>query len=74
MGGTLKDVSTQNKLLHFGGLKRPAKLVQAMIFLARTNMQTNNREQMYSDGIFWVFFLYLRGFVAELHLQMHKYK
>jgi hypothetical protein len=27
MGRTLKDVSTQKKLLHFGGLKRPAKLV-----------------------------------------------
>jgi hypothetical protein len=28
---------------------------KAVIFLARTNMQKNNREQMYSDGIFWVF-------------------
>jgi hypothetical protein len=28
MGGTLKDVSTQKKLLHFGGLKRPAKLTR----------------------------------------------
>jgi hypothetical protein len=27
IGGTLKDVSTQKKLLHYGGLKRPAKLV-----------------------------------------------
>ncbi len=35
-------------------------------------MQKNNREQMYSDGIFWVF--YLRGFVAALHSQMRKYE
>ncbi len=34
-------------------------------------MQKNNREQVYSDGIFCVFFC-LRGFVAALHLQMHK--
>jgi hypothetical protein len=27
MGGTLREVSTLKKLLHFGGLKRPAKLV-----------------------------------------------
>jgi hypothetical protein len=33
-------------------------------------MQKNNREQMYSDGIFF----YLYGFVAALHLQMCKYK
>jgi hypothetical protein len=35
-------------------------------------MQKNNQEQMYSHGIFWVF--YLHGFVAVLHLQMRKYK
>ncbi len=38
-------------------------MIKAVIFLAQTNMQKNNREQMYSDGIF---FLYLRGFVAAL--------
>ena len=27
MGGTLREVSTLKKMLHFGGLKRPAKLV-----------------------------------------------
>jgi hypothetical protein len=27
MGGTLREVSTLKKLLHFGRLKRPAKLV-----------------------------------------------
>ncbi len=43
-----------------------------MIFLAQTNNQKNNREQIYSDGIFW--FFYLRGFVAALHLQMRKYE
>jgi hypothetical protein len=36
-------------------------------------MQKNNWEQMYLDGIF-SFFLYLRGFVAAMHLQMRKYK
>ncbi len=48
-------------------------LSKDVIFLARTNTQKNNWEQMYLDGIFW-FFLYLRGFVAALHLQMRKYK
>jgi hypothetical protein len=28
MGGTLKRLSTLKKLKHFGGLKRPGKLVQ----------------------------------------------
>jgi hypothetical protein len=27
MGGTLREVSTLKKMLHFGWLKRPAKLV-----------------------------------------------
>jgi hypothetical protein len=34
-------------------------------------MQKNNREQVYLDGIFGIFFC-LRGFVAALHLQMCK--
>jgi hypothetical protein len=29
MGGTLREVSTLKKLLRFGGLKRPAKLIHA---------------------------------------------
>jgi hypothetical protein len=63
---------TKKKMLGRGGFTHLRERDKAVFFLAGTNMPKNNREQMYSDGIFWVF--YLRGFVAVLHLQMRKYE
>jgi hypothetical protein len=37
MGGSLKEVSTQNKLCHFGGPKRQAKLVGYLAIFVEKN-------------------------------------